>query len=78
MTFSSKKDHTYYGGQKQDKKTGFLYSYDSDGFFSGDTLNDTGQTAKFCVKEIDFEWGDTASDQDVYLSLRQLKNKMFY
>lgn len=59
MTFSSKKDHTYYGGQKQDKKTGFLYSYDSDGFFSGDTLNDTGQTAKFCVKEIDFEWGGT-------------------
>ena len=66
MTFSSKKDHTYYGGQKKDKKTGLLYSYDSDGFFCGDSLKDTEQTVKSCVKEIDFEWGDTASEKDVY------------
>lgn len=66
ITFSNKKDNTYYGEQKQDKKTSLLYSYDSDGFFSGDSLNNTEQTGKSCVKEINFEWGDTASKKDVY------------
>lgn len=65
-TFSNKNDDTYYGSEKQDKKTGLLYSYDSDGFFSGDSLNDTEETGKSCVKEFDFEWGDTASEKDVY------------
>lgn len=65
-TFTNKNDNTYYGSEKQDEKTGFLYSYDSDGFFSGDSLNDTEMTGESCVKEFDFEWGDTTSEEDVY------------
>ena len=65
-TFSSKKDDTYYGRQKKDEETGFLYSYDSDGFFCGYSLNDTELTGDSCVKEFDFEWGDAASEEDVY------------
>ena len=64
--FLNKKDTEYYGGQKLDKKTGLLYSYDSDGFFSGDSLKDTEQTGKSCIKEYDFEWGDSASETEVY------------
>lgn len=64
--FSGEKDESYYVSEKQDEKTGLLYSYDSNGFFCGDSLNDTELTCESCVREYDFEWGDTASVEDVY------------
>ena len=65
-TFTRPDDADYYGSQKEDKKTGFLYSYGSEGFFSGDSLDDTELTCDSCVKGFDFEWGDAASEKDVY------------
>lgn len=64
--FSSKIYDTYYGSEKRDKKSGLVYSYDSDGFLCGDSLNDTELTSEDCVKEFDLEWGDTVPEEEMY------------
>lgn len=56
----------FFMGGKEDKDKGLSYSYDATGFFAGDSLEDTVLTCDYCVKEFDFEWGDTVSEQDVY------------
>lgn len=64
--FSNKIYDAYYGAEKQDKKSGLVYSYDSDGFLCGDSLNDTELTSEDCVKEFDLEWGDTVPEEEMY------------
>ena len=64
--FSSKIDESYYGKEKKDEKSGLVYSYDSNGFLCGDSLGDTELTSEACVKEFDFEWGDTVSEEETY------------
>ncbi len=66
-TFSNKKNAKYFGSEKEDPETGLLYSYDSSGFFSGDSLNDTELTSSHCIASYDFEWGDTAAEKDSYM-----------
>lgn len=56
----------YFYIEKENEKTGIYYSYDSNGFFCGDSLGDTKLTCESCVKKYDFEWGDTSSDKDTY------------
>lgn len=63
---TSKSNTEYFAKQKKDKKTGFVYAYDTVGYFVGDSMNDTELDISSCVAEYDFEWGDTASETDIY------------
>lgn len=63
---SKAKSSDYFGKYKVDKKTGFLYAYDTVGYFVGDSMNETKLDISSCVAEYDFEWGDTASETDIY------------
>lgn len=58
----------YYGKEKKEEKTGKIYSYSSMGFFCGNSLEDESELSiDNCVKKIDFEWGDTVSEEDTYI-----------
>lgn len=47
----------YFGKYRLDKKTNFVYGYDTDGYFTGDSIYETGLDISSCVAEYDFEWG---------------------
>lgn len=64
--FTVETNEDYLAIQKEDAETGYLYSFDTDGFFCGDSLNDTELMVSSCVKEYSFEWGDSASKEDIY------------
>lgn len=64
--FTMENNEDYLAIQKEDAETGYLYSFDTDGFFSGDSLRDTELMVSSCVKEYSFEWGDSASKEDIY------------
>jgi hypothetical protein len=59
-------DNQYYGFQNEDTNTDAFYSYDSRGLLCGDSMVDMKLNASDCVAEFDFEWGDTATEKDVY------------
>ncbi len=65
-TFTRKEDKEYYGESKEDKATGYIYSYDTQGFMCGDSLKDTELTYTDCVKEYHFAQGDTLGLEDKY------------
>lgn len=65
-TFKRKEDKEYYGESKEDKATGYIYSYDTQGFMCGDSLKDTELTYTDCVKEYHFAQGDTLGIEDKY------------
>lgn len=66
-TFYNELIPDYIGYGKTDEETGFLYSYDSQGFFSGDSLNDSEGEYVSCIAEYDFEWGDVMGDETYQL-----------
>lgn len=63
--FTDKHDE-YSWCQQRDKKTGAVCNFDTYGFFSGDSLNDTALKVTSSDKEYNFLWGDTATEEDVY------------
>lgn len=65
-SFPRKDKPNYYAVSKQDEESGRMYSFDAGGFFCGNSMNDTELHMDRCVKQYDFEWGDTASDKDEY------------
>ena len=65
-TVSKAKSSDYFAKVKTDKKTGYVYAYDTVGYFVGDSMNETELDISSCVAEYDFEWGDTASETDIY------------
>lgn len=66
QVFSRKDDEKYRGESKEDKKTGILYSFDTQGFVCGDSLKDTELTCQNCVKEYDGEPGTDLESEDTY------------
>lgn len=66
-TFTRKEDKEYYGESKEDKVTGYIYSFDTQGFMCGDSLNDTELTYADCVKEYHFSTEDSLGLDDKYL-----------
>lgn len=67
-TFYNELIADYLGYSNRDEETGFGYSYDSQGFFCGDSLNDSEGKYVACIAEYDFEWGDTVGDEAYQLA----------